>query len=325
MFKFKKKSNVSIELNDYVMRALVKNGPNTEQWTMHEIPLPNGVVRNASITDEMALFKLLKENASILGGKKQNVRMFVPDTSVLLKTFDHPIDIEGKKLKEYVQMEIGQTIHLPFQEPLIDVYDPILGDGLATLFAAPPEEVQKFMGLLIDVHMHPELADIRALSNLRLLEQMKKISDHQTYLIADWSINELSICIYSAGEVEFLRFQPIETDMSKWVANLDKTGDVTFTYNGDIQDYQLLVTDQVLELERMMNFFKFTLHKGEKSVDEIIVMGDNPLLENISSFLRENIQTAISIIDDVAIEEVYPQFKAKHASLIGLALKEVNV
>ena len=143
--------------------------------------------------------------------------------------------------------------------------------------------------------------------------------------IADWSINELSICIYSAGQVEFLRYQSIDTDMSKWVANLDETGDVTFTYNGDIQDYRLLVTDQVLELDRMMNFFKFSLHKGEKSVDEIIIMGDNPLLDNISAFLRDNLATPITVIDDVAIEKVYPQFKAKHASLIGLALKEVQV
>ena len=185
MFNFKKKSNVSIELNDYVMRALVKKGPNVAQWSMHEIPLPQGVVQDATITDEMALFELLKENTSKLGGKKQNVRMFVPDTSVLLKTFDHPTDVEGEKLKEYVQMELGQSIHLPFQEPLVDVYDPVPGDGSATLFAAPPEEIQKFMGLLMDIHMQPEVADIRALCNLRLLEQMKKISDHQTYLIAD--------------------------------------------------------------------------------------------------------------------------------------------
>ncbi|MEK4228871.1 type IV pilus biogenesis protein PilM [Solibacillus sp. FSL H8-0538] len=324
MFNFKKKSHVSIELNDYVLRALVKKGPNAAQWILHEIPLPKGVVQDATIIDEIALFNLLKENASKFGGKKQNVRLFVPDTSVLLKTFDHPPDVEGKKLKEYVQMELGHSIHLPFQEPLLDVYDHIPGDGQAVLFAAPPEEVQKFMGLLLDIHMNPEVADIRALSNLRLLEQMKKIDDHKTFLIADWSINELSICIYTNGHVEFLRYQSIDTDMVKWNPKVHENGEVEFTYSGDIQDYRMIVTDQVLELDRMMNFFKFSLHKGEKSVDEIIIMGDNPLLDSISTFLSENLATPIKVIDDAVIEEFYPQLKAKHASLIGLALKEVN-
>ena len=95
---------------------------------------------------------------------------------------------------------------------------------------------------------------------------------------------------------------------------------------GNVQDNEIVkAADFQFAFESLVdNFFKFTLHKGEKSVDEIIVMGDNPLLENISSFLRENIQTTITVIDDVAIDNVYPQFKAKHASLIGLALKEVN-
>ncbi|MEO4053314.1 pilus assembly protein PilM [Solibacillus sp. CAU 1738] len=325
MISFKKKTNMSIQLNDYILRALVKKGPNAAQWAVHEIPLQKGIVQDAVIVDEMALFNILKENASKFGGKNQNVRLFVPDTSVLLKNFDHPVDIEGKKLKEYVQMELGRSIHLPFQEPLVDVYDHVAGDGYATLFATPPDEVQKLMGILLDIHMHPEVADIRALCNLRLLEQLKKVTTHKTYMIADWSINELSICIYSKGQVEFLRYQTIDTDLSKWHATTASNGETEFTYNDDIQQYNALLADQVLELDRMMNFFKFSLHKGEKSVDELIIMGDNPLLDHISTFLSVNLPTPITVIDDAAIASFYPQFKAKHASLIGLALKEVSV
>lgn len=324
MFNFKKKSHVSIDLNDYVLRVLLKKGPDASQWILHEIPLPKGVVQDATIIDEIALFELLKEHAPKFGGRKQNVRMLVPDTSVLLKTFEHPAEVEGKKLKEYVQMELGHSIHLPFQEPLLDVYDHTPGDGQAVLFAAPPEEVEKRMGLLLDIHMNPVVADIRALSNLRLLEKMKIVDDQKTFLIADWSINELSICIYSNGHVEFLRYQSIETDMAKWNPKVHEDGEVEFTYKGNIEDYRRIVSDQVLELDRMMNFFRFSLHKGEKTVDKIIMMGDNPLLDSISIFLSENLPTPITVIDDQAIGEFYPTFKAKHASVIGLALKEVD-
>ncbi|MEG0451255.1 MAG: pilus assembly protein PilM [Lysinibacillus sp.] len=324
MFKLGTKTTISISLNDYVLRALVKKGPNVAQWQVHEIPLPKGMIVDAIISDEVALFGLLKENTAKLHGKKQNVRLFVPDASVLLKTFEHPHDIESRKLKEFVEMEIGQSIHLPFQEPLIDVYDHIPGDGVATLFAASSEEVHKMINLALDLKMVPEAVDIRALCNLRILKELKKISDHKTYLIADWSINELSICIYSDGQVEFLRFQTINTDMAKWQATTNADSEITFSYSGDIQDYRMHVTDQVLELERMMNFFKFSLHKGEKSVEEMILMGDNPLLDNIQEFLRENLETPLVVIDDRTIAQQFPNFKAKHASLIGLALKEVQ-
>lgn len=324
MFSVKKKSHVSIEVNDYVARVLVSKGPDLAQLQSYEFALPQGIVQDATIIDEMALYELLKEHASKLGGKKQNVRFFVPDTSVLLKTIEHPVDMSGKELAGYVQMEIGHSIHLPFQEPLVDVYDPIPDDGKAVVFAAPPEEVQKFMNILLDNHFNPQVADICALANLRLLEYLEMVNAKKTYLIADWSINELSICIYSEGNLEFLRFQSIDTDLTKWRHQTMDEANVEFKYDGDIEDYQMIITDQVLELERMMNFFRFSLHKGEKSVDEIIIMGDNPLLSNISKFLSENFTVPIHMVDDQRINSKFPGFKAKHASLLGLTLKEVK-
>lgn len=320
----KKKSHVSLSINDYVLRALVSKGQNLEQPVIYELPLPKGVVQEGTIVDEIALFEIIKTNAPKWGGKKQQVRLFVPDTSVLFKAFDHPTELTGQALKEYVQMEIGQSIHLPFQDPLVDVFDHKEGDGQAVLFAAPSEEVTKMIGLLLDNHLQPQVADIRALCNLRLLEHIHLLDAHKTYLMTDWSINELSICIYSKGNVEFLRFQAIETNLENWQDQQSEDGDVTFVYNGELDDYRAMITDQVLEIDRMMNFFKFSLHKGEKSVDEIVVLGDNPLLQNIATFLTNNLATPVKLIDDEVIAQHFPNCKAKHVSLLGLALKEVK-
>ena len=322
MFGLKKKMHLTLELNDYVLRSLTKGGNEDATWNIAEFALPFGLIEDASIADEMSLFELLKENMKKIASKNQPVRIFVPDTSVLLKTFEHPPTIKPEELQGYVQMELGRTIHLPFQDPLVDVYDPTPNDGHATLFAVPPEEVGKFVDILQDLDLQPEVADIRALCNLRFLERMERLEQNKTYLIADWSINELRICIYSSGNVEFLRFQSIDTDLNKWVAT-EHENEVDFKYGGDINDYMTRITDQVLELDRILNFFRFSLHKGEKSVDEMIMMGDNPYLQQISDIIRENINTPLQIIDDAVIQAHYPQFKAKHASLIGLALKEV--
>ena len=323
MFKRKNKnSHVSIEINDYVLRALVSKGPDLSQAEVFEVALPHEIIDEATLKDEMALFEIFKENAARWGGKNQNVRFFVPDPTVLLKSFEHPRDVEPKKLKEYVQMELGHKIHLPFQEPLIDVYDPTEGDGQAMMFAAASEEVNKYINLFQDINMNPQVADIRALCNLRLLENMQVIDNDKTYLIANWLINELSICIYSNGHVDFLRFQQIPTSIAHWRAKPLTENELEFTYDGDVEDYRMTMMDQVLELDRIMNFFRFSLHKGEKSVDEIIIMGENPLLDNIFNYLQDTLPVSAKMIDDALINKYYPGFKAKHASLLGLALKE---
>lgn len=324
MFNMKKKSHVSVLINDYVIRALVSKGPTLDQPVIYETPLPRNVVQEGSIMDEMAMYELIKSKVPDWGGRKQNVRFLVPDTSILLKSFEHPADVSGRKLKEFVQMELGNTIHLPFQEPLIDVYDAVEGDGKAVLFAAPPDEVGKMIGLILDNHLHPQVADIRALCNLRLLEHIQFIDSNRTYLVTDWSINELSICIYSNGEVEFLRFQTVDTDLNKWEQEVLENGEVEFRYTDQLDDFRGATTDQVLEIDRIMNFFKFSLHKGERVVDEIIVMGDHPLLQTIETLLSENLPAPIRIVNDAVIEKQFPNCKAKHTTLLGLALKEVN-
>ncbi|WP_404427815.1 hypothetical protein LG296_07310 [Ureibacillus chungkukjangi] len=172
--------------------------------------------------------------------------------------------------------------------------------------------------------MEPQAADIRALCNLRLLENLQMIDNEKTYLIANWLVNELSICIYSNGHVDFLRYQQIPTVISQWHAKTSEENELEFTYEGDLEDYRMTVMDQVLELDRIMNFFRFSLHKGEKSVDEIIVMGDNPLIDNIYSYIRDTLPVSAKLVSDSLISLYYPGFKAKHASLLGLALKEVH-
>ncbi len=328
IFTSKKNAHISLELHDYVLRALVAKSADLGQAQCFDVPLPGGLVQEGMILDEMGLFEIVKAHIDHWHAKRQNVRFFVPDTSVLLKSIEHPEDLKDQKeLLGYVQLEVGHSIHLPFDDPLMDVVDKDPDDGQAVIFAAPSEEVKKFMDILSDNHLKPKVADIRALANLRLLDSLELLSNNRTYLIADWSINTLSICIYSYGDVEFLRFQTIDTDLDEW--RVEKKGedeyDVSFHYEGDPQNYQNTVMDQILELDRMMNFFKFSLHKGEKAVDDIIVLGDNPLLATIPAFLAENFENPIIEVNDELIGKKYPGFKAKHASLIGLALKEDTI
>ncbi|RPJ97349.1 pilus assembly protein PilM [Rummeliibacillus sp. TYF005] len=275
------------------------------------------------IEDELAFFELLKDHVKNWGIKGQNVSFYVPESTVMMKAIEHPQELEDVvSIKQYVEMEIGRTIHLPFENPLIDIYDAKQGDGKATIFATNAEEVQKVVGLLTDAGLTPVVADIKVISLIRLVNLLLPNLVNTTTLLANWSINELSLVIYSFGEVEFLRFQTIETERSKWQSRYTED-DFDYFYNDEISQYQNALFEPLAEIERIINFYQYSLNKGEKGVDQIVVLGDSPELKYIAEMLESQVTLPVHILTDQVMEEEFPNFKASQASLISLALKEV--
>lgn len=321
MFKKKTKRYVALDLNEYIVRAIVMAGSDIEQAAVYEYPLNKDIFENDILVDEMALYETLKTLIELWGIKRYNVRFFVPDSTVMLKTFEHPSDVTSDKLKGYVEMELGKTIHLPFSQPLIDVYDYKPDDGEAVLFAAPSEEVNKIAGLLDDLHLNPTTADVRSLATIRFLEKTVGLEERLSYLIAEWSISGVSISIYTGGKVEFLRYQTIDTFKEKWQSKEDNN-EISFSYEGQLEEYQSQLVDQIAEIDRILNFYRFSLYKGEKAVDEIIILGDSPEMDYIASEMIANFVTPVKHIDDSQVQVYHPNLKSKHIPLIGLVYRE---
>lgn len=321
MFKKKAKRYVALDLNEYIIRAIVLTGNDISQSAVYEFPLDKGIYDGDILVDEMALYESLKTLIQEWGFKRYDVRFFVPDSIVMMKSFEHPADVTSAKLKGYVEMELGQTIHLPFSQPLIDVYDFKPGDGEAVLFAAPSEEINKIAGLLDDLHLHPTTADIRSLATIRFLEKTIGLEEKKSYLITEWSISGVSISIYTGGKVEFLRYQSIETFKEKWHSKDNQT-EISFIYDGELYEYHAQLIDQIAEIDRILNFYRFSLYKGERAVDEIITLGDSPEIDYIVSEMRANFDTPVSYVDDSQVQVYHPNLKTKHIPLIGLVYRE---
>ncbi|WP_397539472.1 type IV pilus biogenesis protein PilM [Rummeliibacillus pycnus] len=319
----KKKRQVVLVYNDFVLKVLTSNSNDLSQAKVQSIPLDEGVVVDGMIEDELVFFELLKDHVKKWGIKSQNVSFYVPESTVMMKAIDHPQElVDVSSIKQYVEMEIGRTIHLPFENPLIDIYDAKPGDGKATIFATNADEVQKVVGLLSDAGLTPVVADIKVVSQIRLVDQVIPNLVNTTTLIANWSINELSLVIYSLGEVEFLRFQTIETERSKWQSRYTEDG-FDYFYNDEISEYQTALMEPLSEIERIINFYHYSLNKGEKGVDQIVVMGDSPELLYIADMLGSQVALPVHIFTDQVMAEEFPNFKASQASLVSLALKEV--
>ncbi|MER2071729.1 MAG: pilus assembly protein PilM, partial [Psychrobacillus sp.] len=172
--RFKKKTSryVVMDINEFSIKAVVINTNQIENAVIYQAPLKEGIFEGDVLVDEMAFYELMKELLEKWGLKRLDVRFFVPESTVMMKTFEHPDDVATENLKGFVEMELGRSIHLPYSQPLLDVYDFKQGDGEATLFAAPSEEIIKMAGLLDDLSLHPSVAEIRALASIRFFEEV---------------------------------------------------------------------------------------------------------------------------------------------------------
>ena len=147
------------------------------------------------------------------------------------------------------------------------------------------------------------------------------MEENKSYLITEWSISGVSISIYTGGKVEFLRYQSIDTFKEKWQSK-DYKNEIIFNYEGELEEYRMQLIDQIAEIDRILNFYKFSLYKGEKAVDEIITLGDSPEMDYIASEMKANFITPVRYIDDAQVQVYHPNLKSKHVPLIGLIYRE---
>jgi len=321
---FKKNTNrfVVIDMNDYLIKAILMNGDRLEDAAIFQAPLETGVFEGDLLIDELAFYDSMKQLIDEWGLKRTVARFFVPESTVMMKSFEHPKELQSSELKSFVEMELGRTIHLPYSLPLIDVYDFKEGDEEATLFAAPSEEIVKLAGLFEDLSLHPTVADIRALAAIRFFEETNSMEKTKTYLIIEWSITGVSISIYSGGKIEFLRYQGLETNQSEWEIS-NQRDEWTYEYKGNKDEYRGQLIDQIAEVDRILNFYRFSLYKGEKAVDELLIFGSSPEMDYIYGEMAANFTTPIQYFNDAEVKKTYPNFTASDIPLIGLIFREV--
>jgi len=77
----------------------------------------------------------------------------------------------------------------------------------------------------------------------------------------------------------------------------------------------------MIELERMMNFYRYSLHKGEKVVSKIILFGDFPQLDIIVNKIAELVPTPVEILDAYLSTAKTDKVNRVYIPALGLAIK----
>src|SRR5690554_1617102 len=125
MFSFgKAKRVVNIVMEDYVIRMVENNGKDFASIKITaEKPLPTNTIQNGKIVDELKFYEFMKEVVQEWGIKNRHVRFYVPHELIIMREIEIPKDVPTNEVKQYITMEIGNTIHFPFNNPVFDIYE----------------------------------------------------------------------------------------------------------------------------------------------------------------------------------------------------------
>ncbi|MGD7007750.1 type IV pilus biogenesis protein PilM [Metabacillus sp. 84] len=293
--------------------------------------LPEGIISGGRIQDPEKLSLILEECKEEWNLKKKKIRFVVPDSFVVVKKIEVPEDIPGDELKSYLYVELGNSIHLPFEDPLFDIQilDRPGQKRDVCLFAAPEAVVRDYSQFLEAHKLSPSAADISPLCLFRLHNQLQGENREQnSSLLVQANVKSVTFSIFEKDELLMMRSLPIDAQIKEWDCEYSAVSGDYFQLIHKTQSPDEVLSafeDSLKEIERVMNFYQFTLNEGSRKIEKLFVTGDHPLLSELTERIADS---AVMPVNNIRSQTVYtPDNQAlpgKFNVLLGLALKEVD-
>jgi type IV pilus assembly protein PilM len=308
----KKTSNIVFTDNSIRFLELKQTSPVLVQ-DFGERSLPEGVIKGGKIMDEQTLSYILEECVEEWGIKGRSMRFVAPDPFVVLRKVTIPLDLKEDEIEGYLFLEIGTSIHLPFEDPVFDyaLLDEVEKGREVLLIASHQEVVDSYKDVLEDAKLKPIVADISPLALYRVSLEQGSVSPHEHTMFLHFDERLLTISIFRQHKPIFTRPIVLEQENK----------------NVLIEDHLAWrnVEDAFNEIEKVMNFYQYSLHKGEFSVERALISGDHPNIREIDNYIKERLSIPVGFQRLEGIHTVDEEkISGKFAIALGLALKEVQ-
>lgn len=324
---FSRKSRiVNIIISDHSIRYLELkqvNPPLPLKWG--ERLLPHGLINNGKINDVDTLSMILDECIEEWKIRNRKIRFLIPESFVIIRNVHIPEEVKDDEIKSYLYLELGTSIHLPFDEPVFDavVLSAENKKKEVLVFAAPEENVLEYTELFSSVKLSPLEAEISPLALYRLYYHLNQANKNENMLIVQFDLKSVNICIFEGEIPFFMHHLPIEFVADHWEMKVNDRGNVQINYIGEQQELGYQFEDIYKEISRLMDFYRYSLHQGKKQVSKILLNGDHPLLTRITTDMKERFDVPLeTILYDGLTKQEEPLPQPFYLSL-GLALKGV--
>lgn len=320
---------INLVLNDHSIRLLeLKQAkpPTAQRWS--ERFLPPGIISEGKITDIDSLSNILEECIDEWKIQRRQVRFLVPDQLVIIRKVSVPAEIQDDEIQGYLYLELGSSIHLPFEEPVFDFYA-LESDGKATrdllLFAAPEQNVMEYSNLLSKLKLNPVAADISPLALYRLYHQQIQENSNEVLFSVQFDLTSVNLCIFEGSVPLVMRQFALPFNMELWEIKKDFSGLMVFKYSGETDELVIQFEDIFREINKLIDFYRYSLNNDRQDITKFLLNGDHPMLNAIYDEMKERFEIPV---DSITLEnEIKGKTESVPTSLIlplGLALKGVQ-
>ncbi|WP_174729841.1 type IV pilus biogenesis protein PilM [Mesobacillus harenae] len=315
---------VNLVFNDHSIRYVeVKqtNPPQPQRWG--ERLLPSGIIAEGRIADAETLGNILEECLDEWKIQKREVRFLVPDSFVIIRKVSIPADVKDDEVDGYLYLELGSTIHLPFEEPVFDVLVLSEKDNKkqVLVFAAPEKLVTDYSELLSDHKLKPIAADISPLALHRLYVKQDRSRMGERLLTIQFDLQMVTLCVFEKDIPIFMRHIPVEID-GNWDIKLGKSGVHELDYIGDREELNYQFEDIYKDINKFIDFDRYSLNQAEQGLNRILLNGDHPMLGDILPELKNRFNLPVDTLHIRQADSGKDEFKRSHYLALGLGLKE---
>ncbi|MEF3303760.1 type IV pilus biogenesis protein PilM [Paenibacillus sp. GYB003] len=346
-------SSLGLELTDRSIKMIElrkRAGKLPKIYKMASRRLPEGAIVDGKIRDVALVAEAMREIVHANGWRRKKVHMAAPGQSVMVRFLKLP-DIPDRELKQIVDFEVHHNVHLPFDEPYYDYcklngasgteparfrrkrrdagpdnrmfveeaaaggeirhFRPAeeTGDDRASserlcdvlLVAVPKPLVEDYAAVAERSGLVPASMEIKALSLFRLIGLWNGEEAGRTLLLVDVNESAADISIFGEGRLKMTRSVPLEP-----VRDEDASAEF------------------IDELERVMNFYRYTLNNRDRPFQAILLSGDSPAVAAMTEAMRERLNVRVDrlLYDRYEPRQRFREDAAAYSVPIGLALRE---
>ena len=278
-----------------------------------EVPLPPNIIVEGKIVDPETLATILDGAVKQWGISRRTVQFLAPDQYVIIRKVPYPDDVLEDELKGHFFIEIGSTLYLPFDDPVFDVvpYIPNTETNEAIVIASKESVLDHYEDVLKDVKLDPITADITPLALYRLAYKQHALTGKEHVLLADLKEDKMTVSIFHAHYPLFMR--PVELENA-----------AVLSVVADIQEQRITPATIVMELEKLINFYRYNMWNGTASITHLLVNGEYADFDELLSLIRERLSIqAMPLVKEPMQLATGQEIPARFNRTIGLALKEV--
>lgn len=325
------KRRIGIEIHDQFFKMVEieqKNGITCLYNYLIEA-IPEGWIESGVIKAEHDLLKKLSYLFSKNKIRAKDVHLAITSQNLVLRPLQLP-NMEEKMLRKAVDAEIHNNIQLPFSQFVYDFVvipkeeESIEGaeNGIDVMVVIAPQSlVESYVQLFEKLGLRVKSVDLSPLAIFRFLERERKANQHQTFMMVHLYGKEAEISIFHRRILRLSRMIPLEYSYSPLGA--DEPQEAL-----DIESY---ANDLIREIERILNFYFYTLSNRDQQLTEILVVSDRPSAPRIAEILQAYFQVpaVIQACNDIKVAGRLPVSKVREDSPalivpLGLAIKEVK-